>query len=99
MATTQDERIAELQRTIAKLQERLDASQAERDAALARETATAEVLQVINGSPGDLAPVFEAILEKAMRLCGAALGSFHTYHEGHFDSVAERGVPKAFSDY
>ncbi|MCW5746784.1 MAG: GAF domain-containing protein [Alphaproteobacteria bacterium] len=67
--------------------------------ALDQQTATSEVLQVINSSPSELGPVFEAMLEKAMRLCGAMIGELRTYDGHDFQQVAARGMPQAYVEY
>jgi signal transduction histidine kinase len=92
MVTPPDETTADPYAVIAGLR-------AELDAALAREAATTAVLQVINSSPRDLAPVFDAIIDKAMRLCGAAFGIMSVIDGERSRTVAARSVPVAYAAF
>ena len=66
---------------------------------LQEQTATAEVLQVINSSPGDLEPVFARVLEKAVRICEAKFGVLYRYDDAGFEPAALSSAPPAYANF
>src|SRR5271167_607529 len=66
--------------------------------ALERQAATSEVLEVISGSPGDLQPVFAAMLENAVRICDATFGNIYRWDGEALHMVATLNTPPAFAE-
>ncbi len=67
--------------------------------ALEQQTATSEVLQVISSSPGELEPVFQAMLANAMRICDAHFGIMFSFADGAFRGLSWLGIPPEFATF
>jgi len=67
--------------------------------ALEQQTATSEVLGIISSSPGELEPVFQAMLENATRICEAKIGILFRYENGAYTAIATLGVTPTYAEY
>jgi predicted component of type VI protein secretion system len=80
------------------LQEQVSALTRELAEAREQQTATSDVLRVISSSPGELEPVFQAMLENATRICEAKFGNLLLYDGASFEVAAIHGAVPAFEE-
>jgi GAF domain-containing protein len=80
-----------------RLFDEVQAQKREVSEALERQTATSEVLSVISRSPGELEPVFQAMLENATRICEAKFGAMYLHEGGAFRFAAQHNAPAAWT--
>jgi signal transduction histidine kinase len=88
-----------LEESYAGLEQKVEQRTAELSESLEQQTATSEVLRVISSSPGELEPVFQAILENGTRICQAVFGSLLLYEDGWFRRVAVHNPPPAYAEH
>jgi signal transduction histidine kinase len=88
-----------LEESYAGLEQKVELRTHELSESLAQQTATSEVLRVISSSPGELEPVFQAMLENAVRICEAKFGQMFLVEGGRVRIVAHLGVPAALIEY
>ena len=82
-----------------RLFDEVQASTRELSESLGQQTATSEVLSVISSSPGELEPVFQAMLENAIKICEANFGNLFTYSDNSFRVVAQHNAPAAYREF
>jgi signal transduction histidine kinase len=87
---------SKLQESYSDLERKVEVRTHELSQALEQQTATSEVLRVISSSPGNLEPIFEAMLKNATRLCDAKLGNLFLREGDAFRTV---GMPGSLSVY
>jgi DNA-binding response OmpR family regulator len=82
-----------------RLHDQVTARTRELSESLEQQTATSEVLRVISSSPGELEPVFRAMLENATRICGARFAVLFRHENGIVEPLASREVPEQFAGF
>ena len=99
LASQFNDMAGQLQESYADLEKKVEDRTSELTEALEQQTATSEVLRVISSSPGELEPVFNAMLENATRICGAKFGNLWLREGDNFRVAAIYGAPPAYREY